>query len=192
MLLPPREAGGTYAPAAESPGMSSADAPRVRISDIIRNSGKMGTDTPGMSPEQLASMAAAISGTPAAAVLASQELSDELAKRFPKLSPTSALERDFEAPYEMAGRALVLALQACGFVLGAAFDTGSGAMLEVKKPMSLLAVPFTVTVTIVDRGATTHFSGQAQHTGVDWGGKNAKLLNQLFDKTNDYLKLFRS
>ena len=86
---------------------------------------------------------------------------------------------------------MILALQACGLNLTAAFDTESGAALEVKKPMSLLAPGFTLAITLTDRGSVTHVSGQAQHTGLDWG-QNAKLLNGLFDKTDEYLTRFKS
>jgi len=168
----------------------ASETPRARIADIIRDSGKMGGDQPGVS-DQIAAFATGISGAPAGTIFASEQLSDALAKRFPKLAASASVERDADAPYETAGRALILALQACGLNLTAAFDTESGAMLEVKKPMSLLAPPFTISITIAERGATTHFSGQSQHTGADWG-RNAKLLNELFDKTNDYLKLFKS
>lgn len=170
----------------------NAEAPRARIADIIRDSGKMGGDQPGVSQDQLAAIASVMGGgASAGTVFASEAIADELAKRFPQLAPSAAVERDVDAPYEKAGRALVLALQACGLNITAAFDTESGAMLEVKKPMSLMAVPFSVTIAIVDRGATTHLTGQAQHTGVDFG-RNVKLLTELFDKTNDYLKLMSS
>ena len=169
-----------------------SEAPRARIADIIRDSGKMGTDAPGISQSQFAAIASAIGGGASAGTFyASQAISDELAKRFPKLSATGAVERDLAAPYDTAGRALILALQACGITIDAAFDTESGAMLELKKPMSLTAPPFTVVLAILDCGAATHVKGQSQHTGFDWG-QNAKLLNQLFDKTNEYLNLFKS
>jgi hypothetical protein len=174
----------------------NSGTPRARIADIIRDSGKMGGDVPGASPDQIAAAASAISGAmtgvSAGTFAAAEAIDDELAKHFSALSPTATVERDVEAPYETAGRALILALQACGFNIGAAFDTESGAMLEVKKPLSLASVAFAVTLAIADRGATTHLSGQATHTGVDWGSQNAKVLNALFDKANDYLKLFKS
>jgi hypothetical protein len=174
------------------PAGVNSEAPRARIADIIRTSGKMGADTPGVSNDQLSAIASAIgTGASAGTVLASEAITDELAKRFPKLAPTATVERDFDAAYEQAGRALILALQACSMNVSAAFDTGSGAMLEVKKPMSLTAPPYSITIAITDRGASTHFSAQAQHTGMDWG-QNAKLLGGLFDKTDDYLKLFKS
>lgn len=170
----------------------NAETPRARIADIIRNSGKMGADQAGVTNDQLAAIAAALGGgVSAGTVYASEALANELAKRFPKLSPSAALERDVAAPYERAAKALVLALQACGLNVAAAFDTESGAMLEVKKPMSLLAPPYAITLTVLDRGFTTHFIGQATHTGMDLG-RNAKLLTQLFDRTNDYLKLMSS
>ncbi len=171
--------------------MTDANSQRPRIADIIRESGKMGGDAGGASQDQLAAFAAAISGAPAGTVLASEAIANELAQRFPKLASKASVERDTDAAYETAGRALILALQACGYTLSAAFDTSSGAVLETKKPMSLLAGPFVVVITITDGGTQTHLAGTAQHTGVDWG-QNAKLLNALFDKTNEYLTLFRS
>jgi hypothetical protein len=168
------------------------ETPRARIADIIRASGKMGTDQAGASPEQLAALASVIGGGASGATIQlSEALSEEVAKRFPKFASSSSVERDADAPYETAGRALILALQACGLSLAAAFDTESGAALEVKKPMSLLAPGFTLAISLTDRGAVTHLSGQAQHTGLDWG-QNAKLLNGLFDKTNEYLARFES
>lgn len=169
----------------------NAENARPRIADIIRESGKMGPDASPTSQSELASIAAAISGGSAGAFLASEAVTDELAKRFPKLATTAAVERDGDAGYATAARALVLALQSCGFNIVAAFDTEGGSVLEVKKPLSLLAPAFSVIVAVSDRGATTHFRSQAQHTGMDWG-QNAKLLNQLFDKTNEYLQLFKS
>jgi hypothetical protein len=169
----------------------NSQAPRARIADIIRESGKLGADQPGVSQSQLDAVAAVLSGASAGTVFASEAITGELAKRFPKLSPCATVERDVDASYEPAGRALILALQSCGLNLSAAFDTESGAILEAKKPMSLTAAAFTVTIAIVDSGAVTHLRGQAQHTGMDWG-QNAKLLNQLFDKTSDYLNLFKS
>jgi hypothetical protein len=167
------------------------EVPRARIADIIRASGKMGADQAGASPEQLAALSAALGGASAATIQVSEALSDELAKRFPKFASSSSVERDFAIPYETAGRALILALQACGINLTAAFDTESGAALEVKKPMALLAPAFTLTITLADRGNVTHVSGQAEHTGLDWG-QNAKLLNQLFDATNEYVARFKA
>src|SRR5581483_3105904 len=102
------------------------------------------------------------------------------------------VERDLEAGYETAGRALVLAMAACGYVFNAAFDTASGAILEAKKPMSLLSTAFTVSIAVVDRGATTHLTIAIRHVGVDWGNLNAKTIDELLTKTNDYLKLFAS
>jgi|GEM_PF-5350091 len=171
--------------------MASPETPRARIADIIRESGKMGNAATGVSPDQVAAFAAAISGAPAAALAASESLADELGKRFSRLSSNAILERELDAPYETAGRALILALQACDHVLNAAFDTASGAILETKKPMSFFAPAFTVTVAITDKGATTHLSAQVQHMGMNWG-QNEKVLSELFDKTSDYLKLFKS
>jgi hypothetical protein len=171
--------------------MSDATAARPRIADIIRDSGKMGGDASGASQDQLAAVAAAISGAPAGTILASEAIANELAQRFPKLASKTSVERNLEAAYETGGRALILALQACGYVINAAFDTSSGAVLETKKPVSLLAPPFVVILTLTDGGAQTHLAGTAQHTGVDWG-QNAKLLNALFDKANEYLALFKS
>jgi hypothetical protein len=174
----------------------NSGTPRARIADIIRDSGKMGGDAPGASPEQLAAAASALSGLAGGVspgtFAAAEAIDEALAKRFSALSPTATVERDVEAPYESAGRALILALQACGFNVAAAFDTDSGAVLEANKPLSVASVAFAVTLAITDRGATTHLNGKAQHIGVDWGGQNVKLLNALFDKTNDYLKLFKS
>ena len=144
------------------------ETPRARIADIIRASGKMGTDQAGASPEQLAALASVIGGGASGATIQlSEALSEEVAKRFPKFASSGSVERDADAPYETAGRALILALQACGLNLTAAFDTESGAALEVKKPMSLLAPGFTLAITLTDRGSVTHVSGQAQHTGLD-------------------------
>jgi hypothetical protein len=167
------------------------ETPRARIADIIRASGAMGGDRAGASPEQLAALASAIGGTSGATLQLSEALSEEVAKRFPKFASSSSAERDFAAPYETAGRAAILALQACALNVTAAFDTESGAALEVKKPMSLLVPAFTLAITLTDRGDVTHVSGQAQHTGLDWG-QNAKLLNQFFDKTNEYLARFET
>jgi serine/threonine protein phosphatase PrpC len=175
--------------AAEICGVTSEQPRRACIADIIRDSGKMGADQAAPSQDQLAAIAGAIGGASAGTVLASEQLANELAQRFPRLSTNAAVERDFEALYATAGRALILALRANNHALSAAFDTASGAILEVKKPMSLLAPPFTVTITMTDLGATTRLAAIAQHTGLDWG-QNAKLLSQLFDKTNEYLSLF--
>jgi hypothetical protein len=164
---------------------------RPRIADIIRDSGKMGTDQPGASQEQLAAIAAVISGGSAATFAASETIVDELAKRFNRLSTNAGVERDLDAPYETAGRALILALQARNAILNSAFDTASGAIIEASQPMSLFAPKFTIAIAIADHGATTHISAQTQHIGIDFG-QNAKLLDALFDATNDYLKLFKS
>jgi hypothetical protein len=169
----------------------NSQTPRARIADIIRTSGAMGGPQTGATSEQVASAAAAIGGAPAAAVQLGEALSEELAKRFPKLAPSSSVRRDFAASYETAGRALILALQACGLNLTAAFDTESGAVLEVKKPMSLVAPAFSLALTIVEGNGATTVGGQAQHTGLDFG-QNAKLLDQLLDKTNEYLVRFES
>jgi hypothetical protein len=168
----------------------SSETPRARIAGIIAGSGKMGADNAG-AESQVAAMAAAISGVPSGTFLASEQLTDALAKRFPKLAAKAAVEHDLDAPYETAGRALILALRACGLTIGAAFDTESGAVLEVKRPMTLLAPSFTLTIAIADRGETTHLTAQVQHAGIDWG-QNAKLLAQLFDTADGYLKLFKS
>jgi hypothetical protein len=64
-------------------------------------------------------------------------------------------------------------------------------MLETKRAMQLFSNPITLTITLVDDGATTHVAGKADHIGMDWG-QNKKILAQLFAKTNDYLALFRT
>ncbi len=172
--------------------MTAEQPPRPRIADIIRESGKMGADQSGPSQDQLAAVVGAITSTPAGVFLASQALTDELAKRFQKLSPSASIEHDFDAPYDVAGRALVLALYAGSNALSAAFDTATGAILEVKKPLSLTSVAFTLTIAVADRGATTHVTIQTQHVGVDWGGQNVKVANELVAKTTEYLDLFKS
>ncbi len=171
--------------------MTPEPQPRERIAHIIRDSGAISGAAPSPSPDQLAALAAAIAGASAGSVLASEQIANELAKRFPRLSTNAAVERSFDAPYATVGRALILALQACNHILSAAFDTATGAIIEVKKPMSLLAPAFTVAIAVTDQGSTTHVAAQAQHTGMDWG-QNAKLLNQLFDKVAEYLGLFKS
>jgi hypothetical protein len=171
--------------------VSTEQPARTRIADIIRDCGKISSDRPDLSRDQLAAITSAIAGASAGTFLASAALSDELAKRFPRLSTNAVVERELDASYETAGRALILALHAGNDLLSAAFDTAGGAVLEVKRPMTLLAPAFTVAIEISDRGATTHLRGQAGHTGMDWG-QNAKLLDQLFDKTADYLSLFKS
>jgi hypothetical protein len=169
--------------------VDSEQKPRPRIADIIRDSGKMGTDHSASSGD-LAAAVSAISGTPAGVLTVSEALGDELAKRFPRLSAKAGTAYDLDAPYETSGRALILALQACGHAISAAFDTASGAIIETKKPLSLLSSAFTMALALTDRGETSHLEGQAQHVGVDWG-QNKKLLNELVAKTNDYLKLFK-
>jgi hypothetical protein len=117
-------------------------------------------------------------------------LAESLSTRF-NLSSGQSIETDIEAPYETAGRALILALQACGLTVSAAFDTASGAMLEAKRAMQLFSNPITLTVALVDRETTTHVTTHVDHMGMDWG-QNKKLLAQFFAKTNEYLALFRS
>ena len=94
-------------------------------------------------------------------------------------------------PTKRPGRALILALRACDHVLNAAFDTASGAIIEAKKPMSLLAPAFTMTIAIADRGAATHVSVQTEHAGMNWG-QNEKLTNELLAKTGEYLGRFET
>jgi hypothetical protein len=151
----------------------------------------MGSDETGLSQDQLTAIATAISGAASAGtILAAEAIDNELAKRFHALSTEALVERDLDGAYETVGRALILALQACGHTLSAAFDAASGAMLEAKKPLSVFAPPFTVTLAVADNGATTHLSAHAEHVGMDWG-QNTKVLNQLLDKTNEYLTLFK-
>jgi hypothetical protein len=171
--------------------VSSEPTPRARIADIIRDSGKMGSDQPATSQSDLVAAVSAVSGTPAGVLTVSQALGDELAKRFPSLSAKADAEYDLAADYETSGRALILALQACNYVVSAAFDTASGAVLETKKPLSLLSVAFTVTIAIADRGASTHLSAHVEHVGLNWG-QNEKLLKELIGKTDEYLKLFQA
>ena len=170
---------------------SDSQPPRARIADIIRDSGKMTGSDSSVSPDRLAAVAAVLTGTPAGVFTASESIQDELGQRFPKLSASATIDHDVDAAYETAGRALVLAMAACNYVLSAAFDTASGAILEAKKPMSLLSGAFTVSIAMVDRGATTHLTVAVQHIGMDWG-LNQKTVSELLSKTNDYLKLFAS
>ena len=149
----------------------------------------MGTDQPSASTADLAAAVSAVSGTPAGVLTVSQALGDELAKRFPRLSAKADAEYDLDAGYATSGRALILALQACSYVVGAAFDTETGAVLETKKPLSLLSPAFTLTLTITDRGTTTRLTGHVEHVGLNWG-QNEKRLSELVAKTNDYLRLF--
>ncbi|HEY5425284.1 MAG TPA: hypothetical protein VIJ77_01940 [Candidatus Tumulicola sp.] len=165
--------------------------PRARIADIIRDSGRMGAEQSGPTQDQVAAIAATISGASAGTLLASEALAEELAKRFRGLSTNAVADSDFDASYETTGRALILALARCGYNIAAAFDSASGAILEAKKAISLLAPAFTMTLSITDCGATTNIKAQAQHTGFDWG-QNAKLVNELFAKTNEYLSLFKT
>ncbi|MGB8521297.1 MAG: hypothetical protein WCD38_14145 [Candidatus Tumulicola sp.] len=171
---------------------TESQPPRARIADIIRDSGRMAGADSSISPDKIAAVASVLTGTPAGVIAASESISDELAARFRKLSASATVERDIEAGYETAGHALVLAMAACGYVLTAAFDTASGAILEAKKPMSLLSTAFTVSIAMVDRGATTHLTVAIQHVGVDWGNLNAKTIEELLMKTAGYLKLFAS
>lgn len=166
--------------------------PRARIADIIRDSGRMAGADSSISADKIAAVASVLTGTPAGVLAASESISDELAARFRKLSASATVERDLDAAYETAGRALVLAMASLSYVLNAAFDTASGAIVEAKKPMSLLSTSFAVSIAMVDRGATTHLAIAVQHLGVDWGNLNAKTANELLTKTNDYLKLFAS
>jgi hypothetical protein len=169
---------------------SAATPPqRARIADIIRDSGKMAQGAPG-SQADIGSALSSLFGQPAGMVTVSQALAESLSSRF-NLSSGQSVESDVDAPYETAGRALILALQACGLNVSAAFDTASGAILETKRAMQLFSNPITLTVTITDRGAATHLAGHADHIGMDWG-QNKKILAQLFAKTNEYLALFRS
>jgi hypothetical protein len=180
-----------WRPPANAHMTSDSQPPRARIADIIRDSGRMAGSDSSVSPDKLAAIAAVLTGTPAGVFTASESISDELAQRFRKLSASATVENDVEAAYELTGRALVLALAACSYEQSAAFDTASGAMLEAKKPMSLLSAAVTVSIAVLDRGATTHLTIAVQHVGLDWG-VNAKAVNELLTKTNDYLKLFAS
>ncbi len=170
---------------------SDSQPPRARIADIIRDSGRMAGSDSDVSPDKLAAVAALLTGTPAGIFTASESIQDELAQRFHKLSASATIERDVEAAYETTGRALVLAMAACNYVLSAAFDTSSGAIVEAKKPMSLLSGAFTVSIAMLDRGVTTHLTIAVQHIGMDWG-LNQKTVNELLTKTTDYIKLFAS
>jgi hypothetical protein len=169
--------------------VTSEQKPRPRIADIIRDSGKMGTDQPTASQGELAAAVSAVSGTPAGVLMVSETLADELAKRFRGLSAKADIESDLDAPYATSGRALILALQACNHTLSAAFDTASGAILQTKKPLSLLSSAFTLTIAMADRDATTHLTSHVEHIGMDWG-QNKKILDELLAKTNEYLNLF--
>jgi hypothetical protein len=169
---------------------SNATPPqRARIADIIRDSGKM-PDAASGSQGDIGSALSSLFGQPAGALAVSQALAESLSTRF-NLSSGQSIETDIEAPYETAGRALILALQACGLTVSAAFDTASGAMLEAKRAMQLFSNPITLTVALADRETTTHLTTHVDHMGMDWG-QNKKLLAQLFAKTNEYLALFRS
>jgi hypothetical protein len=162
---------------------------RARIADIIRDSGKMAQDAPA-SQSDIGSALGSLFGQPAGMVAVSQALAEALSTRF-NLSSGQSIETELEAPYETAGRALILALQACGLTVGAAFDTDSGAMLEAKRSMQLFSNPIALTIVLTDRGTATHLTGKADHIGMDWG-QNKRILAQLFAKTNEYLSLFRS
>jgi hypothetical protein len=192
-MKPITEDDGLAASCRSHPRMTSdAQPPRARIADIIRDSGRMAGSDSTVSPDKLAAVAAVLTGTPAGVFSASESISDELAHRFAKLSASATVEHDVEAAYETTGRALVLAMAACGYVLSAAFDTASGAVVEAKKPMSLLSAAFAISIAMLDRGATTtHLTIAVQHVGIDWG-LNQKTVNELLTKTNDYLKLFAS
>ncbi|MGA8532597.1 MAG: hypothetical protein WB615_00650, partial [Candidatus Tumulicola sp.] len=93
--------------------MASEPSARARIADIIRDSGKLGAEQPSSSQSDLAAAVGALSNTPAGVLLASEAISDALAKRFHGLSASADIDCDLAAPYETSGRALVLALQAC-------------------------------------------------------------------------------
>jgi hypothetical protein len=167
---------------------STTPPPRKRIADIIRESGKMGDGA--ASQGDIGAALGSLLGQPAALASVSQALAESLSSRF-NLKSGGSTEVDVQAHYEIAGRALILALQACNLTVGAAFDTESGAVLEAKRAMQLFSNPVTLTVRIVDGGETTHLAGNADHMGVDWG-QNKKILAQLFAKTSDYIALFRS
>jgi hypothetical protein len=168
---------------------SAATPPRARIADIIRDSGKM-PDAASGSQGDIGSALSSLLGQPAGMLTVSQALAESLSARL-RLSAGESIETDIEAPYETAGRALILALQACGLTVSAAFDTASGAMVEAKRAMQLFSNPITITIALLDRGTAAHLSVRADHMGMDWG-QNKKLLAQLVAKTNEYLALFRS
>jgi hypothetical protein len=103
---------------------SNATPPqRARIADIIRESGKMGQGASG-SQADIGAALGSLLGQPAGMVAVSQALAESLSSRF-NLSSAQAVETDIQAPYETAGRALILACQACGLNVSAAFDTAS-------------------------------------------------------------------
>jgi hypothetical protein len=174
---------------------TGAQAKRPSIADIIRSSGSFDSGDSGRSDPfaQFAALAAAVvPGASAAQLAVSAKLGEALSNRF-NLSKDQVAARDYDVPYETAGRAAVLALHASACKLGAAFDTASGAVLEAKIPMSLIAPEITLTVALTDiTPSTARVSITARHPGLDVLHFNDKTLAALFAKIDEYLARFAS
>jgi hypothetical protein len=164
-------------------------AARPKIGDIIRDAGAVGGEGSGPSISDLAGVGV-LFGESVATLTASMTVGQALADHF-GWHADSQMERVLVAPYPIAARALVLALHARGHQLVSAIDTSIGAAIEAKAGMSLLhnAAAITLIVSETDP-ATTHVVGHSDIQGqIRDFGQNKGILNGIYDKADDYIKL---
>jgi hypothetical protein len=97
----------------------------------------------------------------------------------------------FSAPYATVARALVLALHANKHRLVSAFDTATGSALEAQAAMTLFHNAATITLLLADVDpATTRVTGRSDlHAQIIDLGANKQILNGIYAKADDYLKL---
>lgn len=164
-------------------------AARPKIADIVRDAGTVGGDDGGPSAGDLAGVAA-LFGQSAALSAASLTVAQALGDRF-HLHAEGQVERSFAAPYAVAARALVLALHAKKHRLVSAFDTATGAALEAQAAMTLFHNAATITLLVAQTDATTtHVKGTSDLAGqIKDFGSNKAILNDLYAKADEYLKL---
>ena len=162
---------------------------RTKIADIIRDAGTVGGESGGPSIGELAGVGV-LFGESVATLTASMTLTQAITDHFHMHADTQ-IERSFAAPYAIAARAVVLALHARGHQLVSAIDTSSGAALEAKAGMTLLHNTAAITLIVSETDAsTTHVTGHSDLQGQfkDFGA-NKGILNGIYDKTDDYIKL---
>jgi hypothetical protein len=172
--------------------MDTQSRARPTIAEIIRAAGTFDGAGSGSS-DVFASMAAIaatmVPGASAAQIAIGEAIGTALSERFHIAQSQDTTEsRDYAAPYETVGRALILALHAVSAKLGAAFDTATGSALEAKIGLSLMTPEMTLTVVLTDVGPTAvRLAGKSHHAGLDWLKLNAKTLDRLFASVDGYL-----
>jgi hypothetical protein len=108
-----------------------------------------------------------------------------------KFKSKKTVERTFDYEYAKVARALAISLGSLNPQFGVVFDTPTGAVIETRLPKDFFSLGGTVMLQLVEEDpsrvkiiGTSEIKGQL----FDWG-KGKRALNDIFDKTEQFLQM---